>query len=74
MKCPYCGGEMQHGKLMGDARNYLRFEQEGKKYTLGDKLCGVGRIRTGRRWASFQLDADYCVKCKKLVMDVDVGE
>lgn len=77
MECPFCGAEMQHGKLSGDGRGGVRFDQAGVKLSWSDKIAGVGAVRTkkgsGMNFWRFELEADYCPKCKKLILDAEVG-
>lgn len=74
MKCPYCGNEMEHGIMSGDGRSGVHFAPEGKKLTLGDKLTGVGALKVKHRFTTFLIEADYCEKCKKMILDVEVGK
>ncbi|MBE5803096.1 MAG: hypothetical protein E7316_01115 [Clostridiales bacterium] len=74
MKCPYCDGEMQHGKLSGDGRSRVHFAQEGKKVSWSENLVGVGIVQTKRRFGKFEIDGDYCEKCKKIILDAEVGK
>ena len=78
MKCPYCNEEMQHGRLSGDGRSRVRFVQEGKKLSWADDLTGVGVVKTNKgsntSFWKFWLEADYCEKCRKIIMDAEVGK
>ena len=74
MKCPYCQGEMQHGTILGDGRSAVYFQQEGKKLTFSDKLCGIGRVKTKMKWYKFNIEADYCEACKKVIFDAEIGK
>ncbi len=78
MKCPYCEGEMQHGKLSGDGRSRMHFVQEGKKLSWADHLTGVGTVTaksgSGMNFWKFELEAGYCEKCKKIILDAEVGK
>lgn len=78
MKCPYCNEEMQHGKLSGDARSRMYFVQAGKKLSWSDSLTGVGTVKSNRgsgmSFWKFALEADYCEKCKKMILDAEVGK
>lgn len=74
MKCPYCDGEMQHGTLCGDGRSGVRFDQEGKKLTWSDKLAGMGALKVKMKFYRFNIEADYCEKCKKIIFDAEVGK
>lgn len=65
---------MQHGELQGDGRSGVYFQQEGKKLTFSDKLCGIGRVQTKRKFYRFLIEADYCETCKKLILDTEVGK
>lgn len=74
MKCPYCNEEMQHGVLRGDGRSPVRFEQEGKKLSWSDKLAGIGALKLKMIWGTFRIEGDYCEKCKKVILDAEVGK
>jgi len=69
MRCPYCGGEMIEGDVLGD-RYQLRFQPKDKKLVLG--LWASGSTPLGRD--SFlgrpRLEAFICQTCNKLVADV----
>lgn len=78
MKCPYCNEEMQHGKLSGDGRSGVRFDQEGIKLSWSDKIAGIGTVKTtegsGMNFWRFELEGDYCEKCGKIILDAEVGK
>lgn len=78
MKCPYCNEEMKHGKLTGDGRSGVRFDQEGVKVSWSEKFVGVGYVKANNdsgenfwKWR-FELEGDYCEKCRKIILDAVV--
>ncbi len=74
MKCPYCDGEMIHGEITADGRRSLRFQREGQNLTFGDLLCGVGRLTAVQNhWMIVHAPADYCPRCKKLIIETEVA-
>ena len=74
MLCPYCSNEMQHGDITADPRGGMYFQPEGVKRSIGDMLCGVGRIMAARgTWGKMMLPADYCHQCKKLIVDTEIA-
>jgi len=34
----------------------------------------VGIVQTKRRFGKFEIDGDYCEKCKKIILDAEVGK
>lgn len=78
MKCPYCDGEMQHGKLSGDGRSRVRFVREGEKLSWAETFVGVNTVTTnngsGLGFWKFNIDGDYCEKCRKIILDAEVGK
>ena len=75
MNCPWCGREMQVGEIQGDGRRCVRFYPEGVKYTMGDILCGIGRLLAVKnKWSVFHLPAHYCGHCKRMVVETEVSK
>ena len=72
MLCPYCQNEMQAGEIIGDARGGMHFKIAGKKLGFFDMLAGVGQITAAKGWARNVIPADYCEKCKKLIIDTEI--
>lgn len=72
MKCPYCENEMQVGILRGDGRSAVKFLKNGEKHSFMDTMEGKGRIDTKYSWSIFTIDANFCDKCKKMIIDTDV--
>lgn len=74
MNCPYCNEEMQHGVLRGDGRSPVRFDQEGRKLSWSDKMAGIGVVKLKLSWGAFRIEADYCEKCRKIILGAEVGK
>lgn len=76
MNCPWCGKEMQTGRLIFGGRALLYeplWKADGEKYGLLDHLlCEDGVIVTGMDISGFdrtKIRADHCPDCKKFVID-----
>lgn len=75
MECPYCKQEMKQGYLKGDGRMSVRWHEEGKQISFGDKLAGSGVLQAARySWGTFKLPGEYCSSCKKLMIDTGISE
>ncbi|MBR6536624.1 MAG: hypothetical protein IKT67_05440 [Lachnospiraceae bacterium] len=75
MECPYCKQEMKKGCLKGDGRQKVRWQEEGKKNSLGDKLAGAGLPEAVKySLGAFQLPGEFCKSCKKLIIDTGITE
>ncbi len=75
MECPYCKQEMKRGFLKGDGRSKVRWQEEGKKNSLADKLAGAGLPEVAKySLGAFQLPGEYCKRCKKLIIDTEISE
>ena len=75
MLCPYCDKEMQPGTITGDARSGIRFQPEGVKYTLGDTLCGIGKLEAAQfKWVRFYIPSHYCSHCRKMIIETGVAK
>lgn len=75
MECPYCKQEMKRGYLKGDGRQKVRWQEEGKRISLGDKMAGNGLPEaTKYSMGTFQLPGWYCKSCKKLLIDTGITE
>ncbi|MBQ8799920.1 MAG: hypothetical protein IJZ55_10180 [Lachnospiraceae bacterium] len=75
MECPYCKQEMKQGYLKGDGRMSVRWHEEGKRISLGDKMTGSGGLQaTKYSWGTFKLPGRYCKSCKKLIIDTFISE
>jgi len=75
MTCPYCTGEMQLGRIEGDARRAITWKAYREQTffqkvtdTLTDSydklLCGDNLIR------HTHIDAHFCSACNKMIIDV----
>lgn len=75
MKCPYCNQEMQNGIISGDGRSKVYWKAGGKKANFTDKLGGTGKLEAvNYSLATFTIEADYCVTCKKIIFETDISE
>lgn len=75
MECPYCKKEMKKGYLKGDGRSKVRWNEEGKRVSLGDKMAGSGLPEAAKySMGTFQLPGQYCKSCKKLIIDTGIAE
>lgn len=72
MKCPYCNAEMHHCTITGDGRSKVRWEQEGEKAALLDRLTGKGELDARYTLASFSIPADYCPACRKMIFSTEI--
>lgn len=78
MQCPFCDGEMQPGIIKFDGRAPLRWiPEEPQKSAFDsfmDTLGGKGTLTAGKRsmWGAGNMQADYCVACKKLIIDTKI--
>ncbi len=73
MECPYCKQEMKRGYLYGDGRRSVRWQEEGKKLMITDKLAGIGVVAKAT-WGTFKIPGEYCKKCRKLIIDIEIAE
>lgn len=67
MKCPFCGGEMQHGWLHTGATIWSR-----RRHRLSYRpAAGEGyTLLQERPLLSFHyLESDWCPACEKLILD-----
>lgn len=74
MKCPYCENEMQNGSIVGDGRTKVHWVPEGEKYGLMDALAGKGRLDANYTFAAFNIEANYCKTCKKMIIDTNISK
>ena len=83
MKCPYCGGEMQHGNITGSKMLRLSPPSETPKNLhrigIGDegagiKNSGLAGLILDVPYAGLApwIPADYCHSCKKVIFDADI--
>lgn len=73
MECPYCKQEMKRGYLYGDGRRSVRWHEEGKKLSISDKMAGTGVVAKAT-WGTFKIPGEYCKKCRKLIIDIEIAE
>ena len=77
MKCPFCGEEMQSGKLIGDGRDSLLWRTGDKKRDFFDWLSGKDTFvpeNVERTLTKFKIISDYCPKCEKLIIDTKMSK
>ncbi|MBQ8568511.1 MAG: hypothetical protein IJ446_04765 [Oscillospiraceae bacterium] len=80
MNCPYCNEEMKKGIIAGDGRTPIAWEEENSGKNAFEKFtdkwfAGIGRLRAVKYTVGkFSIDAFYCPKCKKLIIDTDISE
>ncbi|MBQ5311948.1 MAG: hypothetical protein ILP19_07920 [Oscillospiraceae bacterium] len=74
MKCPYCDSEMQKGMITGDGRSAVKWQADGDKPNVLDRIFGSGDLTAAKISAlsGFKIDADYCAKCHKMIFDTDI--
>lgn len=73
MECPYCKQEMKRGYLYGDGRRSVRWQEEGKKLMITDKMAGIGLVAKAT-WGTFKIPGEYCKNCKKLMIETEIAE
>jgi len=75
MKCPYCNQEMQKGIISGDGRSKVYWKAGDKKVNFMDKLESKGKIEAVKyTLASFAIEANYCITCKKMIFETDISK
>lgn len=74
MKCPVCDKEMRKGVLSGDGRSKVFFESEDEKLGMMDKLCGKGMIDAKYTLSKFEIQADYCDECRKMIFSTGLSK
>ena len=74
MLCPYCNQEMTDGTLSCDGRSSLLFSRGDKRMPFSEMLGGTGRLTAAqhRFWQGIVVKANFCPKCKKIIIDTDV--
>lgn len=72
MNCPFCGEEMEEGKVEHIDRGYLRWCPEEIKYSLVDRLEGKGRVKFEDTFPYSSAHGYYCYKCEKLILDTKI--
>ena len=78
MKCPYCDEQMKSGIIRYDSRSGLRWSADGENHSNWDKFCdSLGRIghltaAEENGLARGSIHGDYCVACKKLIIETDI--
>ena len=75
MQCPYCGQEMQQGILSGDGRANVCWKAGEKKAGWFESAMGTGKLTAVKYTpASFRIEAHFCSRCRKMILETDVRE
>ena len=81
MKSPFCGGDMQAGKIHFDGRSRLRWRPEGMPKSgldrFWDDLGGVGElIGAEYDWTGIggKIRGDYCPACQKMILETKIAK
>ena len=75
MECPWCGQEMIPGAMTGDGRSRVFWETSEEKPGLIDRMIGKGRVESVTYTLDrFRLEAAYCPRCKKMIVDTEIGK
>ena len=74
MFCPSCHNEMQNGDIVADCKGWLSFRPGGRKPGFWETLAGVGQLTAAnsKGWAQLHIPADFCSRCKKMIIETDV--
>ncbi|MBR4501187.1 MAG: hypothetical protein IKP22_04785 [Clostridia bacterium] len=73
MQCPFCGQEMQQGILSGDGRSNVCFKAGDKKTGWFDSMMGTGKLTAVKHTlVSFSIEAFFCDRCKKMIIETDI--
>lgn len=70
MKCPYCKRDMTVGTLSGNGSSMLKFSPQNAP----KGFFNTGRVIRNAKYnfSRFELKADYCESCRKMVLDVQM--
>lgn len=77
MICPYCGKAMKKGLIQVKDNLYWTPEGEDRLTMLNDALGGFTKtknsilISTITPFIGSETKADYCVKCQKIIIDIN---
>ena len=75
MNCPYCENEMTKGALIGDGRMKVRWQNDGEKLNVSDKVfTEKGCIDARYSLAQFQITGHCCDKCEKIIINTKPKE
>lgn len=76
MKCPFCEQEMVAGVMSGDGRSRVYWESSEEKVSTMDKVFGGKGLVESVTYSlpKFKLKADYCPRCKKMIIDTGVTQ
>lgn len=75
MTCPFCQQEMLPGVMSGDGRSRVYWEPWEEKVSVMDKVFrGKGAVESaGYTLWKFKLNADYCPRCRKMIIDTGIA-
>ena len=59
--------------MYGDGRRSVRWQEEGKKLMITDKMAGIGLVAKAT-WGTFKIPGEYCKNCKKLMIETEIAE
>lgn len=70
MICPFCKREMTAGTLGGNGNTMLKFSP----LNAPKSFFGNGKVIRNARYnySRFELKADYCENCKKIIFDANI--
>ena len=70
MICPFCKREMTAGTLGGNGNTMLKFSP----LNAPKSFFGNGKVIRNARYnySRFELRADYCENCKKIIFDANI--
>ena len=73
MNCPFCEKEMTKGTLSGDGRTKVRWDADGEKIGLFDKMF-IGLVDAEYTFTKFRIKSFYCENCKKMIFDTNLSK
>lgn len=72
MDCPYCSSEMAKGRLIGDGRAKVRWQDNDEKFGFIDRsFTNKGCIEAYYSFSrsEFQISGYFCEKCEKIIIN-----
>ena len=72
-KCPYCSGTLKHGYITTKGEIIAWSPHDEKSFFASRWHVDKDDIPLGQYhyWKGCQVEAFYCDKCKKIIIDVD---
>lgn len=70
--CPYCGAEMEKGKLSGDGRSPIQYSIEKESLPIIDSIKENERhfIVAKPKFFGYAVKECFrCIKCRKIIID-----